>query len=103
MSDEKPSDAELIERARGMSGELKSMPVIATLFGRLADRLAELTKPEPWRSPSEPPTHMNDVFVRYANTAGTQSVKTGYYDTVHKSWVRLPTVTGWQPIVRPEP
>ena len=107
------SDAELIERARNL--HLWSPPHVqkreqCRMLKTLADRLAELTTPEPWRSPSEPPQAGNHVWVRYEGS-GTQ-VTRGFVCPLgkwHKAFsvdgqcARIRRPTGWQPIVRPLP
>lgn len=71
----------------------------------LADRLAELTAPEPWRSVEEPPEILEQVFARVA----LEAVRIGYHTRSYAcGWAtsdgrELLGVTGWQPIVRPEP
>lgn len=105
------TDAELIDWAERMAeviedDELRSscdLEPAAGLLRDLADRLAELTKPAPWRSVDEPPADTNDVFIRDRRCDGTEVVKIGYYDVINRTWPRTSTVIGWQPIVRPAP
>lgn len=103
------SDAELIERARRAADERLqdeySDYEAGSLLLDLADRIAALTTPEPWRSPSEPPAIFELVFVRI----GKDCVEIGYHTKEYLcGWADrdgrvLCGVTGWKPIIRPAP
>jgi hypothetical protein len=102
VTDEKQTDAELIERARlaadeRMRDEYCDYESGALLFD-LADRLAELTKPEPWRSPSEVPESDQHIWTK--KTDGTIHLAF-FFSDFDSSFDD--DVTGWKPIVRPEP
>lgn len=104
------NDAELIERANRMLRELKNYPVMAILLGSFAERLEQLTTPEPWQT--SPPPLDGLQFVRIQAADSSQRVAEGWYcheagwRTARSNWpLLLPgeSVTGWREIVRPAP
>ena len=108
MSDEeKTTDSELIEQAKAIAKRISDAEICAEgdideaadLLLTLADRLAELTRLEPWRSPSEPPTANCLAWAKHADGR----VYEVYYFADGGGFLPIQGVTGWKPIVRPEP
>jgi len=100
--DEITNDAELIERARRAAEATPYISAYKLLMG-LADRLAELTKPEPWRSPSELPVAIRDRAMTLVKRGRDVSVVCDDSGSAREVFEWLNSLVGWKPIVRPEP
>lgn len=113
MNELKPrvTDAELIEALNEWESVLRAIDDdMAEKMAKAAERLEQLTKPDPWRSLSESFAEHEDVWLR-VRTGDELKVILGYQDS-HGQWLEVTKqgdypivgeVTGWKPVIAPEP